>query len=276
MKRTIGIVTGKVQGVGFRDAVSDIAESMGLVGYVENCPKKTVKIVVEGEEADLKDFFEKIRNISDPFIKIRGIAITWKQSKGAFTDFEICYEGFQKEGFERIALASRYLKQISMKQDQMLLLQQETIHVIREDGDKTRVVIREDGDKTRVVIREDGDKTRVVIREDGDKTRVVIREDGDKTRVVIREDGDKTRVVICDDGDLTRTIISKDGDRTRSVIQVEGEKIRTELSSAILEDGDRTQSAIVHAVVTLTSHLDNRIDRAESSLNDIATPVQEG
>ena len=50
------IVSGRVQGVGFRYYVEDIALGMNISGWVRNLSDGTVEIDAEGEEDKLKKF----------------------------------------------------------------------------------------------------------------------------------------------------------------------------------------------------------------------------
>jgi len=54
------VVHGKVQGVGYRFFVSDIAEELGITGKVENNPDGSVTITAEGDEKSLEEFQKKI------------------------------------------------------------------------------------------------------------------------------------------------------------------------------------------------------------------------
>jgi acylphosphatase len=48
------IVTGRVQGVYFRDNTQKQARNLGLHGFVRNLPDKSVEIVVQGEATALQ------------------------------------------------------------------------------------------------------------------------------------------------------------------------------------------------------------------------------
>ena len=50
MKRLRIIVSGRVQGVGFRWATQKTARQLGVNGYVRNLPNGDVEIVVEGDD----------------------------------------------------------------------------------------------------------------------------------------------------------------------------------------------------------------------------------
>jgi acylphosphatase len=47
------LVSGRVQGVGFRYFTQDVANREGLNGHVRNMPDGRVEIVAEGDEASL-------------------------------------------------------------------------------------------------------------------------------------------------------------------------------------------------------------------------------
>jgi len=70
MKRAIIIVKGRVQKVGYRDLVADWAMDLGVVGFAENQPDRTVKIIAEGEEEILEEFVKKAQPEDDPLIRI--------------------------------------------------------------------------------------------------------------------------------------------------------------------------------------------------------------
>ena len=72
------------------------------------------------------------------------------------------------------------------KQDLMLKKQDETIHAIREESEKTRETVKEESEKTRDVIIVESEKTRDVVREESEKTRDVIIVESEKTRDVIK------------------------------------------------------------------------------------------
>jgi len=54
------IASGRVQGVGFRDFVCRIGESLGLAGYAKNLPDGTVEILAEGEGAKIDELARRV------------------------------------------------------------------------------------------------------------------------------------------------------------------------------------------------------------------------
>ena len=54
------IITGSVQGVGFRWIAKRIADSIGLDGWVRNNPDGSVGLAIEGGETDLNSFMDRL------------------------------------------------------------------------------------------------------------------------------------------------------------------------------------------------------------------------
>ncbi|WP_159520970.1 acylphosphatase [Sunxiuqinia indica] len=55
------IVSGRVQGVGFRYFVNQKAKECQLTGWVKNLPNGTVEIELEGDEKDLACFVDYLK-----------------------------------------------------------------------------------------------------------------------------------------------------------------------------------------------------------------------
>ncbi|KZN57780.1 acylphosphatase [Pseudoalteromonas luteoviolacea] len=53
MKSSKFIVTGVVQGVGFRYHTKQMATRLGLFGFVKNLPDRSVAVVVYGEQSQI-------------------------------------------------------------------------------------------------------------------------------------------------------------------------------------------------------------------------------
>ena len=53
MKRVRAVVSGRVQGVGFRYACEDVARDHGISGWVRNLPDGRVEAEFEGLDADV-------------------------------------------------------------------------------------------------------------------------------------------------------------------------------------------------------------------------------
>ena len=82
--------SGRVQGVGFRYTVRDVACGFEVTGYVRNLPDGRVEMVAEGEEAEVQSFLDGIQ-ASQLGSCIRGADLSWQPPTKEFTDFEIRY-----------------------------------------------------------------------------------------------------------------------------------------------------------------------------------------
>jgi acylphosphatase len=110
MKRAIIIAKGRVQRVGYRDLIADCAMDLGVVGFVENQPDGTVKIVVEGEEEILEEFVRKAQPEDDPMIRITLVDVNYEKATGEFEHFKIKRGSSEEETAERRDTAAKSLK----------------------------------------------------------------------------------------------------------------------------------------------------------------------
>ena len=81
------IVSGKVQGVFFRDNARKKATELRLKGYAKNLPDGTVEVVAEGSEHELNELLEFIRQ-SPGASKVRNIEVSRKVRQN-FDGFEV-------------------------------------------------------------------------------------------------------------------------------------------------------------------------------------------
>jgi len=120
MERARIIVKGRVQKVGYRDLVAEVANSLDIGGRAKNLPDGTVRIIAESEKDVLEKFISLIQPRDDPMIKVTGVDVKFEPASGEFEYFDIEYEDFDKEGFERIGVAAVYLKRLDKGQNKML------------------------------------------------------------------------------------------------------------------------------------------------------------
>lgn len=81
-------VHGRVQGVGFRYHVMREARRLGLVGWVANEHDGSVRVVVEGREADLDRFEESLRH-GPPGAIIDAVRVVRMPGSGTLVGFVI-------------------------------------------------------------------------------------------------------------------------------------------------------------------------------------------
>lgn len=82
------IITGRVQGVRYRDYVQASATELGVVGLVENLPDGSVLVVAQGMPDLLKDFVEYLHEGS-LLSHVDGVAIEWGTARKLYDDFSI-------------------------------------------------------------------------------------------------------------------------------------------------------------------------------------------
>ena len=84
------IVSGKVQGVGFRWFVVKTGRSFALIGYAKNLPEGNVEIHAEGNKMDIQRFVGKVKQGS-PSSRVDHIEIMWINPSNRFKDFAVKY-----------------------------------------------------------------------------------------------------------------------------------------------------------------------------------------
>ncbi len=82
------VITGKVQGVGFRDYVEKAATELGLFGYVANLENGTVEVLAQGEPGLLREFVEYLHEGSS-LSKVEEVLVEWGTAKTLYEDFSI-------------------------------------------------------------------------------------------------------------------------------------------------------------------------------------------
>ena len=87
-KRAEIVVTGRVQGVGFRYFVLRKAQSLGLTGYVENLYAGEVLTVAEGNKEMIEELFKEIR-IGHSYAHVAKCTIVWHEYLAEFKEFEV-------------------------------------------------------------------------------------------------------------------------------------------------------------------------------------------
>jgi len=90
MERVIVQYSGRVQGVGFRATVRQIACGYDLTGTVRNLADGRVELVAEGAKAELRAFLEGIAE-SDLSGLIARQAETWHPAQGNLRGFTIAF-----------------------------------------------------------------------------------------------------------------------------------------------------------------------------------------
>jgi acylphosphatase len=82
------IVTGRVQGVGFRYFVATRARELGLTGTVRNLPTGQVEITAEGDAAALETLIGAVRS-GPPGSRVRDLEVRWDDAPARQMEFLI-------------------------------------------------------------------------------------------------------------------------------------------------------------------------------------------
>jgi acylphosphatase len=82
------LVSGMVQGVCYRAFTQEVAQGLGLSGWVRNLPDGRVQVEVEGTRTRMEQFVERLRE-GPPRAHVRDVRTTWKSATGKNPQFVI-------------------------------------------------------------------------------------------------------------------------------------------------------------------------------------------
>lgn len=86
--RMRAIVSGRVQGVFFRQSTVEQARALGLTGWVRNLPSGEVEIMVEGRRRDLEALLGWASN-GPRHAHVTGVCEQWGKFGNEFSDFRV-------------------------------------------------------------------------------------------------------------------------------------------------------------------------------------------
>ncbi len=81
-------ITGRVQGVFYRQSTMETASGLGLTGWVRNCPDGSVEAIFEGNKQAVDLAIEWCRE-GPPAAKVIDIKIVWTDATGDFETFDV-------------------------------------------------------------------------------------------------------------------------------------------------------------------------------------------
>jgi acylphosphatase len=84
------LVTGKVQGVGYRAFAARGAAQRSLRGGVRNLDDGRVELEVEGLKGRILDLIEELK-IGPPASRVTAVEVKWSPPTGRFVDFTVWY-----------------------------------------------------------------------------------------------------------------------------------------------------------------------------------------
>lgn len=84
------IVSGHVQGVGFRYFVMKLARKYQLTGWVKNLHTGEVEAEIEGPKGLLESLIKELPS-GNPYARVNHVDVNWEPYRGIYTGFDITY-----------------------------------------------------------------------------------------------------------------------------------------------------------------------------------------
>lgn len=86
-QRVTALVSGAVQGVGYRRYAQRHARDLGLCGYAENLSDGRVEVVAEGSRPELERLLHRLRR-GPPHAQVSAVDEQWSEATG-LVDFHV-------------------------------------------------------------------------------------------------------------------------------------------------------------------------------------------
>lgn len=90
MKRVHIIISGDVQGVGFRGWVVGQAKELSITGWVKNRKDGAVEVVAEGQKNDLEELVKRCQH-GPEVAWVEKVDVQWQEGKEEFVNFDVVY-----------------------------------------------------------------------------------------------------------------------------------------------------------------------------------------
>lgn len=84
------LVSGKVQGVYFRQNTKQVATQHKVAGWVRNLPDGRVEAILEGDEAAVSEVI-KWCHVGPPKASVQDVNVKFEKYTGEFAGFDISY-----------------------------------------------------------------------------------------------------------------------------------------------------------------------------------------
>ena len=79
--RLTALITGQVQGVGYRRFVQRQAENLRVSGYTENLSDGRVEVIAEGDKTNLEQLLHFLKQGSTHAV-VKNVEVQWAQATG--------------------------------------------------------------------------------------------------------------------------------------------------------------------------------------------------
>lgn len=81
-------ITGRVQGVGYRYFVRDVANALHITGWAANRYDGSVEVLAEGEREAISRFLQYCRR-GPSLAHVEDMDVSWEEPTGDFTGFGV-------------------------------------------------------------------------------------------------------------------------------------------------------------------------------------------
>lgn len=81
-------ISGRVQGVYFRDTTQRQAANLGLTGWVKNKADGSVEVLAEGPKPQLETLLQFLQ-VGPAHARVEKVAANWLAATGEFASFEV-------------------------------------------------------------------------------------------------------------------------------------------------------------------------------------------
>ena len=82
------LISGRVQGVGYRYATVNAAKRFGLTGWVRNLDDGRVEAVAEGPREKIEELVRWAWQ-GPPAARVSDVAVAWEPATGEFSGFDV-------------------------------------------------------------------------------------------------------------------------------------------------------------------------------------------
>lgn len=88
MKQAHVFISGKIQGIGYRQFVKGNARTLGITGWVQNTEDGGVEAVFQGEEDMITVLIEQCKK--GPFMaEVEHVGFDWEETEEIYSDFQV-------------------------------------------------------------------------------------------------------------------------------------------------------------------------------------------
>ena len=109
MERSVILVSGRVQKVGYRSKVMALAREMGIIGWVGNLPDGRVKVVAEGDAAAL-DRFASALKVKNALVDVAAVEVERQDASGEYGAFSKLVDELETDA--RLDRSAELLKEL--------------------------------------------------------------------------------------------------------------------------------------------------------------------